>query len=221
MCDDCEQFVAMGEAYLNENETQAFVKHEIKKACKEAGDQAKMCVALLDAGLEYALEFVNGPGGTPEAVCKDAQLCSGEASVHAVVSSSAITALVVEGATATAETDDARDCLKCKFAIEAMHAAITSNDTVAHLLDRAESLCETYAARFQMDAECAALVRAYGPQLIADVGAKLADAEAVCVSIGMCPAPALGGEHKADAAVQKVIRVVQATGAMQDKAHVV
>ena len=42
------------------------------------------------------------------------------------------------------------DCLKCKFAVETMHTAVTSNDTVSQLLAQADALCAKYAAAFDM-----------------------------------------------------------------------
>ena len=52
-----------------------------------------------------------------------------------------------------------------------------------------------------MAPECAALIKTYGPELIKEIGEKLADPAAVCASIGMCTdaaAAAAAVEEKQD-----------------------
>ena len=40
MCAACEEFVELGEAYLNDPKTQEVINAEVKKACVNAGEQA-------------------------------------------------------------------------------------------------------------------------------------------------------------------------------------
>ena len=49
-----------------------------------------------------------------------------------------------------ADTPGGPDCEKCKFAVETLHTAVTSNDTVSQLLAQADALCDKYAAAFDM-----------------------------------------------------------------------
>jgi hypothetical protein len=82
--------------------------------------------------------------------------------------------------------------LKCKFGVEALHEAVTSNDTVAALLLKADDACEKYATAFDLATTCEAAVATYAPEIVQKATAFLADAEKVCARIGMCPPPELG-----------------------------
>jgi hypothetical protein len=79
--------------------------------------------------------------------------------------------------------------LKCKFGVEALHEAVTSNDTVAALLLKADDACEKYATAFDLASTCEAAVATYAPTIVEKATAFLADAEKVCAQIGMCPPP--------------------------------
>mmetsp|Transcript_15501 Transcript_15501/g.37525 ORF Transcript_15501/g.37525 Transcript_15501/m.37525 type:complete len:98 (-) Transcript_15501:1843-2136(-) len=68
-----------------------------------------------------------------------------------------------------------------------MHSAILANETVTKLFEKADEICTKYAAA--MAGDCEELVKAYGPNLIAQIGGYLADPAKVCGSIGMCSAP--------------------------------
>ena len=58
------------------------------------------------------------------------------------------------------------DCLKCKFAVESLHAAVSSPDAITQLIAQADDLCDKYAAQFELDAECEAAVEKYGPSAL-------------------------------------------------------
>ena len=80
------------------------------------------------------------------------------------------------------------DCLKCKFAVESLHAAVSSPDAITQLIAQADDLCDKYAAQFELDAECEAAVEKYGPSALTKASAALADPARVCAELEMCPA---------------------------------
>jgi hypothetical protein len=99
---------------------------------------------------------------------------------------------VVSGSAAavSASAGEAKDCLKCKFGVEALHEAVTSNETIQALLSKADDACEKYAAVLDLATTCEAAVATYAPEVVEKATAFLADPEKVCARIGMCPPPA-------------------------------
>ena len=145
--------------------------------------------------VRYALGVVNDDV-TPEGACGAVGFCPAPEPAFAFAPSPAMRE-TIERATAlspSATGEDTRasspaDCLKCKFGVEALHEAVTSNDTVAALLLKADDACEKYAASFDLAATCEAAVATYAPEIVQKATAFLADAEKVCAHIGMCPPP--------------------------------
>ena len=148
--------------------------------------------------VRYALGVVNDDV-TPEGACGAVGFCPAPEPAFAFAPSPAMRE-TIERATAlspSATGEDTRasspaDCLKCKFGVEALHEAVTSNDTVAALLLKADDACEKYATAFDLATTCEAAVATYAPEIVQKATAFLADAEKVCARIGMCPPPELG-----------------------------
>ena len=70
---------------------------------------------------------------------------------------------------------------------------MTSNDTVAALLLKADDACEKYAAAFDLATTCEARrSRRTRRRLYRKPRGVFADAGKVCARIGMCPPPELG-----------------------------
>ena len=148
--------------------------------------------------VRYALGVVNDDV-TPEGACGAVGFCPAPEPAFAFAPSPAMRE-TIERATAlspSATGEDTRasspaDCLKCKFGVEALHEAVTSNDTVAALLLKADDACEKYAAALDLATTCEAAVATYAPEIVQKATAFLADAGKVCARIGMCPPPELG-----------------------------
>ena len=146
----------------------------------------------MEDAVEYALGVVNDDV-TPEGACGAVGVCPETDSGFAFDASSELSSTL---AVATRTLMDgpspdtsAADCLKCKFGVEALHEAVTSNDTVAALLLKADDACEKYATAFDLASTCEAAVATYAPTIVEKATAFLADAEKVCAQIGMCPPP--------------------------------
>lgn len=152
----------------------------------------------MEDAVEYALGVVNDDV-TPEGACGAVGFCpetDGSASsfdASAELSSTLAVATRTRMDLPSLESDtdstSAADCLKCKFGVEALHEAVTSNDTVAALLLKADDACEKYATAFDLASTCEAAVATYAPTIVEKATAFLADAEKVCAQIGMCPPP--------------------------------
>lgn len=147
----------------------------------------------MEDAVEYALGVVNDDV-TPERACGAVGFCP-ETDGFAFAASSetrstlaVATRTLMEGHSLESDTS-AADCLKCKFGVEALHEAVTSNDTVAALLLKADDACEKYATAFDLASTCEAAVATYAPEIVQKATAFLADAEKVCAQIGMCPPP--------------------------------
>ena len=144
--------------------------------------------------MRYAIGIVNDDA-TPERTCAAVGFCPAPEGA-AFAPSPAMRATLTRATradepdgTEAKPTHGAADCLKCKFGVEALHEAVTSNDTVAALLLKADDACEKYAASFDLAATCEAAVATYAPEIVQKATAFLADAEKVCAQIGMCPPP--------------------------------
>ena len=144
--------------------------------------------------MRYAIGIVNDDA-TPERTCAAVGFCPAPEGA-AFAPSPAMRATLTRATradepdgTEAKPTHGAADCLKCKFGVEALHEAVTSNDTVAALLLKADDACEKYAASFDLAATCEAAVATYAPEIVQKATAFLADAEKVCAHIGMCPPP--------------------------------
>jgi hypothetical protein len=150
----------------------------------------------MEDAVEYALGVVNDDV-TPEGACGAVGFCPETDSGFAFDASSELsstlavaTRTLMNGPSLESDTDtSAADCLKCKFGVEALHEAVTSNDTVAALLLKADDACEKYATAFDLASTCEAAVATYAPTIVEKATAFLADAEKVCAQIGMCPPP--------------------------------
>ena len=153
----------------------------------------------MEDAVEYALGVVNDDV-TPEGACGAVGFCPGRddgfASSFAASSELSSTLAVATRSLMDGPSRDVRDtdtsaadCLKCKFGVEALHEAVTSNDTVAALLLKADDACEKYATAFDLASTCEAAVATYAPTIVEKATAFLADAEKVCAQIGMCPPP--------------------------------
>ena len=153
----------------------------------------------MEDAVEYALGVVNDDV-TPEGACGAVGFCPGRDDGFAssfAASSELSSTLAVATRTlmdlpsrVSSDTEtSAADCLKCKFGVEALHEAVTSNDTVAALLLKADDACEKYATAFDLASTCEAAVATYAPTIVEKATAFLADAEKVCAQIGMCPPP--------------------------------
>lgn len=153
----------------------------------------------MEDAVEYALGVVNDDV-TPEGACGAVGFCPETDSGFAFDASSELsstlavaTRTLTDGPSLESDTDStsasAADCLKCKFGVEALHEAVTSNDTVAALLLKADDACEKYATAFDLASTCEAAVATYAPTIVEKATAFLADAEKVCAQIGMCPPP--------------------------------
>ena len=141
--------------------------------------------------MRYALGVVNDDV-TPERACGAVGFCPAPEKPSAFAPSPAMRATLIENDERTADDErspSAADCLKCKFGVEALHEAVTSNDTVAALLLKADDACEKYATAFDLASTCEAAVATYAPTIVEKATAFLADAEKVCAQIGMCPPP--------------------------------
>lgn len=147
--------------------------------------------------MRYALGVVNDDV-TPERACGAVGFCPApEGGAFAPSPAMRATLIAndertVEDARSAEPSPSAADCLKCKFGVEALHEAVTSNDTVAALLLKADDACEKYAAAFDLATTCEAAVATYAPEIVQKATAFLADAGKVCARIGMCPPPELG-----------------------------
>ena len=144
--------------------------------------------------MRYAIGIVNDDA-TPERTCAAVGFCPAPEGA-AFAPSPAMRATLTRATradepdgTEAKPTHGAADCLKCKFGVEALHEAVTSNDTVAALLLKADDACEKYAASFDLAATCEAAVATYAPEVVRKATEFLADAEKVCAHIGMCPPP--------------------------------
>lgn len=150
----------------------------------------------MEDAVEYALGVVNDDV-TPEGACGAVGFCPETDSGFAFDASSELsstlavaTRTLMDLPSLESDTDtSAADCLKCKFGVEALHEAVTSNDTVAALLLKADDACEKYATAFDLASTCEAAVATYAPTIVEKATAFLADAEKVCAQIGMCPPP--------------------------------
>jgi hypothetical protein len=151
----------------------------------------------MEDAVEYALGVVNDDV-TPERACGAVGFCPETDSGFAFDASSELsstlavaTRSLMDGPSRDVRDTDtsAADCLKCKFGVEALHEAVTSNDTVAALLLKADDACEKYATAFDLASTCEAAVATYAPTIVEKATAFLADAEKVCAQIGMCPPP--------------------------------
>jgi hypothetical protein len=106
---------------------------------------------LLEAGVQYALDFINTQG-TPVAACTAAGLCPKKAddvvAGGSLFASPALSNVITQGAAATAAANASAtvaatapggpDCLKCKFAVETVgaHHSLT---TIVHVFVSASS----------------------------------------------------------------------------------
>ncbi len=151
----------------------------------------------MEDAVEYALGVVNDDV-TPSGLCgavgfcpeTDGSLSSFDASAELSSTLAVATRTRMDLRSLESDTDtSAADCLKCKFGVEALHEAVTSNDTVAALLLKADDACEKYATAFDLASTCEAAVATYAPTIVEKATAFLADAEKVCAQIGMCPPP--------------------------------
>ena len=147
--------------------------------------------------MRYAIGIVNDDA-TPERTCAAVGFCPAPEGA-AFAPSPAMRATLTRATradepdgTEAKPTRGAADCLKCKFGVEALHEAVTSNDTVAALLLKADDACEKYAAALDLATTCEAAVATYAPEIVQKATAFLADAGKVCARIGMCPPPELG-----------------------------
>ena len=144
--------------------------------------------------MRYALGVVNDDV-TPERACGAVGFCPApEGGAFAPSPAMRATLIAndertVEDARSAEPSPSAADCLKCKFGVEALHEAVTSNDTVAALLLKADDACEKYAAALDLATTCEAAVATYAPEVVRKATEFLADAEKVCAHIGMCPPP--------------------------------
>ena len=181
----------------------------------------------MEDAVEYALGVVNDDV-TPEGACGAVGFCPETDSGFAFDASSELSSTL---AVATRTLIDgpspdtsAADCLKCKFGVEALHEAVTSNDTVAALLLKADDACEKYATAFDLASTCEAAVATYAPTIVEKATAFLADAEKVCAQIGMCPPPdetsetrSAGAESKKENARLATARFSFASGSVLKK----
>ena len=145
----------------------------------------------MEDAVEYALGVVNDDV-TPERACGAVGFCPETFAKPSETRSTlaVATRTLTEGDSLESDTKkSAADCLKCKFGVEALHEAVTSNDTVAALLLKADDACEKYATAFDLASTCEAAVATYAPEIVQKATAFLADAEKVCAQIGMCPPP--------------------------------
>lgn len=145
----------------------------------------------MEDAVEYALGVVNDDV-TPERACGAVGFCPETFAKPSETRSTlaVATRTLMEGDSLESDTKkSAADCLKCKFGVEALHEAVTSNDTVAALLLKADDACEKYATAFDLASTCEAAVATYAPEIVQKATAFLADAEKVCAQIGMCPPP--------------------------------
>ena len=145
----------------------------------------------MEDAVEYALGVVNDDV-TPERACGAVGFCPETFAKPSETRSTlaVATRTLMGGHSLESDTKkSAADCLKCKFGVEALHEAVTSNDTVAALLLKADDACEKYATAFDLASTCEAAVATYAPEIVQKATAFLADAEKVCAQIGMCPPP--------------------------------
>jgi hypothetical protein len=139
----------------------------------------------MEDAVDYAVDYMN-TRITPDAACAEANLCPGAA--DADDDESALSAILKEASSATAPAPSpAADCLKCKFGVEALHQAFTSNETVTAMEQKAEEACAKYAASLGLESTCEAAVETYGPVVVDRATAFLADADKVCAELHMCP----------------------------------
>ena len=186
----------------------------------------------MEDAVEYALGVVNDDV-TPEGACGAVGFCPDTDGSASSFDASAELSSTLAVATRTrmdlpsleSDTDtSAADCLKCKFGVEALHEAVTSNDTVAALLLKADDACEKYATAFDLASTCEAAVATYAPTIVEKATAFLADAEKVCAQIGMCPPPdetsetrSAGAESKKENARLATARFSFASGSVLKK----
>ena len=140
------------------------------------------CERLMEDAVDYAVDYMN-TRITPDAACAEANLCPGAAADDAGDALSA----VLKEASSSAAPSPAADCLKCKFGVEALHQAFTSNETVTAMEQKAEEACAKYAASLGLESTCEAAVETYGPVVVNRATAFLADADKVCAELHMCP----------------------------------
>jgi len=200
MCETCEEFVTMGEAYLNDPATLNAIADKVNEVCETyAGTKHEsMCESLLEMYVQKAIDVIN-TDFTPDVLCADAKLCPEEAPNDGETRAAteppdnlpaSLREVIERGSAVDAPAPPpSTDCLKCEFGVESLHAAITSNATVQSLLNEAEKACEKYAAAFDMSATCEAAIETYGPELVNAAGKYIEDAHKVCSELGMCTPP--------------------------------
>jgi len=200
-CETCEEFVTMGEAYLNDPATLNAITDKVNEVCETyAGTKHEaMCESMLEMYVQKAIDVIN-TDYTPDVLCAEAKLCPGdepsEADEARVATEpteipASLREVIERGSAvdAPAPPHPSTDCLKCEFGVESLHAAITSNATVQSIMNEAEKACEKYAAAFDMSATCEAAIETYGPELVDAAGKYIEDAHKVCSELGMCIPP--------------------------------
>ena len=115
----------------------------------------------MEDAVDYAVDYMN-TRITPDAACAEANLCPGAAADDAGDALSA----VLKEASSSAAPSPAADCLKCKFGVEALHQAFTSNETVTAMEQKAEEACAKYAASLGLESTCEAAVESDGPVVV-------------------------------------------------------
>ena len=149
------------------------------------------CERLMEDAVDYAVDYMN-TRITPDAACAEANLCPGAADADDATprdDESALSAILKEASSSAAAPapSPTADCLKCKFGVEALHQAFTSNETVTAMEQKAEEACAKYAASLGLQSTCEAAVETYGPVVVDRATAFLADADKVCAELHMCP----------------------------------
>lgn len=214
VCVACKQFVTEGEQYINDPATLDKVALEVKKLCKDQGDESEQCERFMEDVVDYAVGFVNDKL-TPKEFCARLGFCGGdETQTSGFSESNAFHCLVrqaVESPDDPPKPANAADCLKCKFGVSALHEAASSNETIDALVLKADDACEKYAKSLDLAKTCEAAVATYAPVVVAKATAFLADPAKVCVEIGMCPPPVLVGEQQTTASKSKAVfqKIVQ------------
>lgn len=201
MCETCEEFVTMGEAYLNDPATLNAITDKVNEVCETyAGTKHEaMCESMLEMYVQKAIDVIN-TDYTPDVLCAEAKLCPGDepsgadearVATEPTEVPASLREVIERGSAvdAPAPPHPSTDCLKCEFGVESLHAAITSNATVQSIMNEAEKACEKYAAAFDMSATCEAAIETYGPELVDAAGKYIEDAHKVCSELGMCIPP--------------------------------
>jgi len=166
LCTECESGVFFAQLYLKSNTTLQEINAMVKKTCAQLfPSNPSQCVALVNIGLQYVLNFINN--NTPQTICQDLKLCTAFKRLFAEVRA----------------LGDAPACSLCETVANWGEKELSSPNVENTLVALVSNVCTVLPASWT--AQCDSFVSGLLPQLIAQAIANYPP-NALCALVKLC-----------------------------------